>query len=57
MASGTGATAAAYIAHTIGDVPMPVAVSLPGGTISVWFNEEGAWMDGPAEYSFSGSVD
>jgi diaminopimelate epimerase len=56
MASGTGATAAAYIAHTIGDVPMPVAVSLPGGTISVWFNEEGAWMDGPAEYSFSGSV-
>ncbi len=57
QASGTGATAAAYIAHTIRNVPTPVTVSLPGGTISVWFNEEGAWMEGSAEYSFSGSVD
>jgi diaminopimelate epimerase len=57
QASGTGATASAYIAHTIRDVPIPVEVSLPGGTISVWFNEEGAWMEGSAEYSFSGSVD
>ncbi len=56
LASGTGATAAAYIAHTIGGVPTPVAVSMPGGTISVWFNEEGAWMEGSAAYSFSGSV-
>lgn len=57
QASGTGATASAYIAHTIREVPAPVAVALPGGTLSVWFNEEGAWMEGPAEYSFVGSID
>lgn len=57
QASGTGATAAAYIAHTIREVPTPVAVSLPGGRITVWFNEEGAWMEGQAAYAFSGSVD
>lgn len=56
-ASGTGATAAAFIAHTIRDVPAPVDVQLPGGSLSVWFNEEGAWMKGPAEYSFAGTVD
>ena len=57
QASGTGAAASAYIAHTIRDVPVPVQVSLPGGTISVWFNEEGAWMEGSADYAFTGSVD
>ena len=57
QASGTGATASAYIAHTIRDVSTPVEVTLPGGTLSVWFNEEGAWMEGPAEFSFTGSVD
>ena len=56
-ASGTGATAAAYIAHTIRGVPLPVSVQLPGGTLSIWFDDEGAWMKGPAEYSFSGSAD
>jgi diaminopimelate epimerase len=57
QASGTGATAAAYIAHTIRDEPVPVEVHLRGGSLSIWFNEEGAWMKGPAAYSFSGSVD
>jgi diaminopimelate epimerase len=57
QASGTGATASAYIAHTIRDVATPVQVELRGGALSVWFNEEGAWMEGPAEFSFSGSVD
>ena len=56
-ASGTGATASAYIAHTIRDVAAPVEVHLRGGSLSVWFNEEGAWMEGPAEYAFAGSVD
>lgn len=56
QASGTGATASAYIAHTIREVPIPVSVTLPGGTISVWFNDEAAWMEGPAEYAFSGST-
>jgi diaminopimelate epimerase len=57
LASGTGAAASAYIAHTIRDVSTPVEVTLRGGTLSVWFNEEGAWMEGPAELSFTGSVD
>ena len=56
-ASGTGATAAAYIAHTIRNVDAPITVELPGGTLSIWFDDKGAWMRGPAEYSFSGSAD
>lgn len=56
-ASGTGSTAAAYIAHTIREVPVPMEVSLPGGNLSIWFDDAGAWMEGPAEYSFEGTVD
>lgn len=56
-ASGTGATASAYIAHTVADVPVPVEVHLRGGTLAITFDEEGAWMEGPAEIVFSGSVD
>lgn len=56
-ASGTGAAASAYIAHTIRDVASPMDVHLPGGVLRVWFDEEGAWMEGGAEYAFAGSVD
>ncbi len=56
-ASGTGATASAYIAHTVAGVPIPMHVHLPGGTLTITFDDEGAWMDGPAEIVFSGSVD
>jgi diaminopimelate epimerase len=54
MASGTGATAAAYIAHTVADVPAPVDVHLAGGVLTISFDEEGAWMEGPAEIVYSG---
>ena len=54
--SGTGATAAAYVAHTVADVPAPVDVALRGGTLCIAFDEEGAWMEGPAEIVFSGSI-
>ncbi|MDK1017970.1 MAG: diaminopimelate epimerase [Actinomycetota bacterium] len=57
LASGTGSTAAAYIAHTERGVSSPVEVHLHGGVLTVWFDDEGAWMDGPAEYVFSGNVD
>ncbi len=57
QASGTGATASAYIAHTVHGVDQPVAVHLRGGVLSISFDEAGAWMDGPAEIVFSGSVD
>jgi diaminopimelate epimerase len=56
-ASGTGATACAYIAHTIAEVDAPVDVHLRGGVLTISFNEEGAWMEGPAEIVYSGRVD
>ncbi|MGI9666492.1 MAG: diaminopimelate epimerase [Acidimicrobiia bacterium] len=56
-ASGTGATAAAYIAHTVADVAAPVDVHLKGGVLTISFDEEGAWMEGPAEIVFEGSVE
>jgi len=55
-ASGTGATASAYVAHTIKGVAQPVAVHLRGGVLEISFDDDGAWMDGPAEIVFSGSV-
>jgi diaminopimelate epimerase len=57
-ASGTGATASAYVAHTVGGFTIPIDVHLPGGTITITFDEDGgAWMDGPAEIVFSGTLD
>lgn len=56
-ASGTGATAAAYVAHTVAEVPTPIDVHLRGGILTVSFDDEGAWMEGPAEIVFRGSID
>ncbi len=56
QASGTGATAAAYIAHTVAGIALPIDVHLKGGTLTVSFDEEGAWMEGPAETVFSGTL-
>ena len=55
-ASGTGATASAYVAHVVRDVEQPVTVLLTGGELVVTFDETGAWMEGPAEVSFQGSL-
>lgn len=57
QASGTGATASAYVAHTLRGVEQPVDVHLRGGVLRISFDDDGAWMDGPAEIVFSGSVD
>ena len=57
MASGTGATASAYIAHTIHGVEQPIDVYLRGGVLTISFDDDGAWMEGPAEIVFRGSVD
>ena len=56
-ASGTGATASAYVAHTEAGYAIPIDVELPGGTLTITFDEAGAWMDGPAEIVFAGSLD
>jgi diaminopimelate epimerase len=55
-ASGTGATASAYVAHTVGGFTIPIAVELPGGTLTITFDDQGAWMEGPAETVFSGTL-
>ena len=56
-ASGTGATASAYVAHTVGGFAIPIRVRLPGGVMTITFDEQGAWMEGPAEIVFSGTLD
>jgi len=56
QASGTGAVAAAFMAHTVHEVATPVVVHLLGGDLMVWFDEEGAWTQGPADYVFEGSI-
>ena len=56
-ASGTGATASAYVAHTVGGFAIPIAVDLPGGVLTITFDDEGAWMEGPAEIVFAGTLD
>lgn len=55
-ASGTGATASAYVAHVVKDVGLPVTVVLRGGELLVTFDDDGAWMQGAAEISYRGTV-
>lgn len=54
QASGTGATAIAYVAHTVRGIDLPIDVHLPGGTLSVTFDDAGAWIEGAAEIVYSG---
>ncbi|MCL1587820.1 MAG: diaminopimelate epimerase [Actinomycetia bacterium] len=56
-ASGTGATASAYVAHTFGGLTIPIVVHLRGGALIITFDDRGAWMEGPAEIVFSGTLD
>lgn len=56
MACGTGATAAAAAAILAGYAKREVQVRLPGGTLSVCWDEETGheWMTGPATEVFTG---
>ena len=57
-ACGTGACAAAVAAIRRGLVASPVAVTLPGGTLSInWAPADGIRMAGPATHVFSGEAD
>lgn len=55
LSCGTGATAAAVIAHKLGLVKEQVEVATPGGPISLSIGDE-VRMDGPAETVFSGEI-
>ncbi len=56
LACGTGAAATAFLAHRQGKVGSSVAMQLRGGTLYVELDDEGAWIEGPAEVVFSGTT-
>lgn len=55
-ACGTGMVAAAYVATKTHRLESPIRVDVPGGRGEVDFRDGVAWLRGPAEYSFRGSV-
>lgn len=57
MASGTGATAAAFAAAVYEGAQSPIDVLLPGGNLTVELVDEEAWVTGPANFVFRGSID
>ena len=57
MASGTGATAAAFAARATRELDDAITVVLPGGELLIEFDGAGAWMTGPVTIVFRGSVD
>ena len=56
LACGTGAAATAYLAHEQDKVGKSVRMQLRGGTLGVALEPDGAWIEGPAEFVFSGSL-
>ncbi len=56
MASGTGATAAAFAATVHRDVTAPVRVTLPGGELVIELVDGAAWMIGPANVVYVGRL-
>lgn len=56
LACGTGMVAAAFVATKIDGLEGPIPVNVPGGRGHVELRDGVAWIVGPAEYSFRGSV-
>jgi len=56
LACGTGIAAVAAVAQERFGLTSPIAVSVPGGQATVDMRDGVAWISGPAEYSFRGSV-
>ncbi len=58
LASGTGATSAAFATTVYRGGASPVRVALPGGVLLIEIDADGrAWMTGPGNYVYSGSID
>ncbi|MFO1454998.1 MAG: diaminopimelate epimerase [Steroidobacteraceae bacterium] len=59
LACGTGACAAVAVGRKAGRLAGDVAVELPGGTLRIRWEGDGApvWMSGPAEVAFRGEVE
>jgi len=56
LACGTGAAAAAFLAHRQGRTGSAVEVRLPGGSLDVEIDERGAWIEGPVHLVYRGSI-
>jgi diaminopimelate epimerase len=56
LACGTGIAAVAAVAEERFGMTSPIDVSVPGGQASIDFRDGVAWIIGPAEYAFRGSV-
>ncbi len=57
LASGTGATSAAYASVVYRGLESPVTVELPGGELVIDFSDTQAWMTGPGSAVFAGTID
>ena len=59
MACGTGACAVAVASVLCGyaDRCVPITVDLRGGTLSIVWDEQTVWMQGPAAIAFEGTVE
>lgn len=56
LACGTGMAAAAAVARRMAGGAGPLTIEVPGGRGIVELRDGAAWLSGPAEVSFSGSV-
>ena len=58
MACGSGACAAMAVGRRAGWFDSKVKISLQGGNLVISFESDGGplWMQGPAEYAFTGSI-
>lgn len=56
LACGSGAAAAVAVAHAEGRVAARTTVLLPGGPLLVEVAADGLWIEGPADYVFTGEL-
>ena len=56
LACGTGAAATAYLAHEQGYVDASVSMRLRGGTLQVDLDDDGVWIEGPANTVYRGEI-
>jgi diaminopimelate epimerase len=56
LACGTGMVAVAAVAMSRFELDAPIPVQVRGGRARVDFRDRAAWIIGPADYSFRGSV-
>lgn len=54
LACGSGACAAAVVAHRMGLAEACVDIDLDGGTLNIDWRDDGVWMTGPTAHVFDG---